>query len=216
MADQGITMSAESIPLIQAKLKTQTRRVINLPDDGLAFDYIAHTPSDSIYTGGWYRMVYVPLCGADRPIGDPIRCPWGKPGDRLYCKEPWGIVSRVRTGYAVFYPLDGVTRCVSVGPEIPCQKYDAMIHEGKVRSSRHMPKWAARIWLDLTDVRAEWLLDISPEDAIAEGVHPDVDSAVADYLAWWDRHHLKRGHPSADNPMVWALTFTLNEEAARA
>jgi hypothetical protein len=39
----------------------------------------------------------------------------------------------------------------------------------KWRPSIHMPKWACRLWLRVTDVRVERLQDIGDEDAVAEG-----------------------------------------------
>ena len=36
--------------------------------------------------------------------------------------------------------------------------------------SIYMPLWAARRWLRITDIRAERMLDISEEDALAEGL----------------------------------------------
>jgi hypothetical protein len=38
----------------------------------------------------------------------------------------------------------------------------------------HLPKWGSRIWLEVTDIRAERLLDITEQDAVKEGVQENI------------------------------------------
>lgn len=83
----------------------------------------------------------------------------------------------------------------------------------------HMPRWASRITLRVTDVRVEQLNDCSEADAIAEGlswVAPGVWSVapslpiVGDdprdvYRQLWE--HINGAGSWAANPWVWVVTF---------
>lgn len=97
--------------------------------------------------------------------------------------------------------------------------------------SIHMPKAAARIFLKVTNVRAERLQDISEADAIAEGViqHSDYgttgyvdyenrDVAVTDIDAIWSYQTLWQsiyGKESWEqNPFVWVYDFEQVEKPA--
>lgn len=63
--------------------------------------------------------------------------------------------------------------------------------------SIHMPKWAARTWLEITSVKVDRLQDIGMEDAIAEGVEGfDQPTGGDDYQDYW-RNYLA-GEKDAD------------------
>ncbi|MFO0415197.1 MAG: hypothetical protein ACK52I_28430 [Pseudomonadota bacterium] len=97
-----------------------------------------------------------------------IFCPYGNVGDVLWVRETW---------FAQKY-FNGLT-------ENYFYKYKAD-YDGPVdwnwKPSIHMPKAAARIFLEITDIRVERLNDISEEDALAEGVLQFEDGTFKNYF----------------------------------
>lgn len=139
-------------------------------------------------------------------------CPYGKPGDRLWVRENFlqlmhGQVTDGRVKY-----------CASIDPRSTgTPKNDG--YWWRKRPSIHMPRWASRITLEITDVRVERLQDISIDDAKAEGSpthgHSGAEiSARKGFRHLWGRIN---GHESWDaNPWVWVIEFKrISPEAAQ-
>ena len=68
----------------------------------------------------------------------------------------------------------------------------------KWRPSIHMPKEAARIFLEVTDLRVERVQDITEEDALKEGF-----SSRLDFRATWNSIYNNWN----ENPYVWVIEF---------
>ena len=143
----GMLFSGPMVRAILDGRKTQTRRIIN-PQPRVV---LAQYGDGSIETNQIFRH------GDQR-----LRCQV-RPGDRIYVRETWGILEDKHHHYCYFVDPQGRSRQQLVG--------------NRWRPSIHMPKAAARIWLEVTDVRTERLQDISEKDAIAEGI--DMESEFA-------------------------------------
>lgn len=124
------------------------------------------------------------LCLADEDQGLPR--PWFVPvrgdsadtfmtchyrvGDRFYAKETWYDDQLRKTSDIVapdndiYYRADG--ECCEQIPECAC----AEVGQPQWRSSVHLPRKLSRIELEITNIRGEWLNDISEADAEAEGM----------------------------------------------
>lgn len=111
-----------------------------------------------------------------------------RPGDRIYVRETWGILNDKYQRYCYFVDSQGRSRQQLGG-----------------NRSIHMPKAAARIWLEVTDTRTERLLDISSHDANCEGFTEAGTHPRAAFLAAWEQHY---GYGStSSNPWVWVIEF---------
>lgn len=152
-------------------------------------------------------------------------CPYGKPGDRLWVRETWREIVDDDLGH-----LRGAYKA---SPET--LRYYSEKHSDKQwRSPIHMPRWASRITLEITDVRVQRVKEISIQDVWAEGVQrciyrhgakphihlcddgPDgcieengrryVYPPVEAFGNLWNQINVKRA-AWEENPLVWALTF---------
>lgn len=207
MKERPILFSAPMVRALLAGTKTQTRR--------LCGDRVAH------FEGGWWTQ----KLGSGSKWESGLcswHCPYGKPGDRLWVRETFA--------YSVKDPC-GLNE--TIGPET----HDIVCKEGshggqwehtdesgartmvapRWKPGIHMPRWASRITLEVTEVRVQRLQDISDEDAKAEGAPalpppgstlphgPGEPSHAVGFRHLWCTIN---GTESWDaNPWVWAVGF---------
>lgn len=188
--------------------KTQTRRTKGL-------EYVNADP-DGFELRQQHEGLYFffPKGGA---AGGVLRCPYGHAGDRLWVRE--GLERR---DLGVRYRRDKAT--VSKGEYTWQWQRDTL-------SPIHMPKWAARLWLEIVEVRVQRLQEISEEDAKAEGAAftcvlcgQDLDTVHGAEVHWacddpdcMGASHREGFHrlwesingPGSwdENPWVWAISF---------
>lgn len=146
------------------------------------------------------RIVKVPkrFEGFSHPsaAGVDFSCPYGWRSDRLWVRETFSYDRAMH---------ERGDRCV------PWYWADGNPTYGdwtRPKPSIHMPRWASRITLWITDVRVERLNDISQHDAMAEGVSVDSPATFQAVAAYRDLWESINGPGSwAENPYVWVIEF---------
>lgn len=237
MTDRGIIFSAPMVRALHAGRKTQTRRLLNPQPDKVvtSFARVFSEPpyfeaKDSAGRG------YYGFRAANGGLSPYPKMRFGI-GDRLYVREGWAVkrcepcLSHERGWQSLHGPT---VRYLADGAEIEHQGDRSTgrgIYHGPVEKGRpsiHMPRWASRMWLAVTDVRVQRSQDISDADAIAEGIieyEPTEEDpaefsyvdggdiwndARGAYAALWNTLHNDPGARWEDNPWVVAITFDVN------
>ena len=200
-------ISEQMVNAILDGRKGVTRRVINPQPKDCGNGWVEYRKGKSAAT--WHAPT------AHANIGTaPIEefCQY-QPGDLLWVRESF------RFGHA---PNDESGQGVALYADYRC-KYHPDLHPSRYtwcrqwvkKPSIFMPKWASRITLRVTSIRAERLQDITEEDAKAEGVaawHDTKDGTVyrPEFALLWDKINGKR-YPWAANSWVWAIRFEVAE-----
>lgn len=113
-----------------------------------------------------------------------------EPGDILYVRETW-------TSFVGSYLYRA-------------DQKPGMKNPGKWRSSIHMPREAARIWLRVTDVRVERLQEIDGAGVYAEGTNGSFGATRGAFIDLWDstiKPADRERYGWAANPWVWVIEF---------
>jgi hypothetical protein len=152
MKERPISFTTEMVMAILKNQKTMTRRVM-IPQPPEYARYF-------VFYGGELRA-YMPMgepCAAAGST-EPLRIkPRYNIGDRLWVRETWDIVDQ---------PVGTTARENVVIYRADPQWYP---YKHKWHSGRFMPHRCARLFLEVTDIKAERLQDITETDAISEGV----------------------------------------------
>lgn len=196
MKERGLIFNGEMVRAILDGRKTQTRRTVKpQPDeDGLA----------KVTNGPW-------VDSSERNY----RCPFGAAGDRIWVRETFYPVDDTQYGGEKWVDYRATPKFEESHPA----GWDSAPNDAealKWRPSIHMPRWASRILLEITDVRVERLKSISDRDALREGCSAaDMKSGdcVADVFArLWASIY---GSDSWNaNPWVWVIEFKRVEGGA--
>ncbi len=206
---KGILFKPEMIKAIVEGRKTVTRRVIK--------------PQPELDAGGYYWNFYSKDGGRIRvafytdKTDDMTKYARYQPNEVVYIKEAWAI-SNVYDNYEPSDPIIKDDTTVPIHWLLDSEKPDWC---GRTRSPMHLLANKARYFIQITDVRAERLQEITVEDCIAEG-HPfgaileglnDTQIAIARvsrrgwYQSLWDS--INKDHPWQSNLWVWRYAFSL-------
>lgn len=218
--------------------KTQTRRVIKSPAKNMqqsGIECIQHRDlGDKWYGDKVWSMRNKTGAWADYTHNKFLsKCPLGKPGDRLWVRETWADTNG-ESGPMVSYKAGGDRFLIEESYPVDYSRYPNCtftmwcgdLRRGEPghswRPSIHMPRWASRITLEVTEVRAERVQDITEDDAMEEGVcratpyienglqyYREDDSGTyrAGFSALWDSLYSKKGWGWNVNPFVWVGGF---------
>lgn len=250
-----ILMSAPMVRSTLEGIKTQTRRLVKPQPD--MFETAPGVPCEvrawhdengvRIWKGSGWRGQ-----GTGTGVITNQRCPFGKPGDLAWVREtflpdpPADHSSWEDEGIATYVSWSGCGGALGDIPQALRTPSHVLYratwkteHKWQWRPAIHMPRWASRLTLELTDVRVERLQDISEEDAKAEGLKaitkdggrtikygiPDNDGYPGNDDHGWDWREWcvdprrayftlwdKINGDSAHlaNPWVWVLTFKVH------
>lgn len=214
MKERGMIFNGEMVRAILDGRKTQTRRPVKFPvlDKNLGCELAGNELAGELSAGNYLNSAF------------------GKPGDRIWVRETWGVVSHAFSDDGLM--IDWVPdRPATAIHEMPFGNgyysgYAIYAADGDFtwgdddgyedgrscwKPSIHMPRAASRILLEITDVRVERLNAISEEDAEAEGIDME---ALYDSQDCYDciANHNMTGRPTVTGAFKYLWESIYGEE----
>lgn len=217
MIERGMIFNAEMVRAILDGRKTQTRRPVKFPvlDKNLGCELAGNELAGELSAGNYLNSAF------------------GKPGDRIWVREtfqgPLFDYDLMDSYCKDPTPFEKPEFCVYKADGVPAPEFydaDDELH-CCWRPSIHMPRWASRILLEITDVRVERLNSIHDVDAMREGIQNLTTCSHADFgipgvvnaqhpvrafqLLW---ESIYGAESWKANPWVWVIEFKRIEERA--
>ncbi|CAH1457658.1 MULTISPECIES: hypothetical protein [Klebsiella] len=231
MKERGMIFNSEMVRAILDGRKTQTRRIMKVQPESNQLGLLLITDSTKHSDIGKYHWA------ESNATGNHVRsklfsCPFGAVGDRIWVRETWS------SDFANYYPNDRVWYAADNNRRLDIEVVDGVrgiyspesdVHVPfRWQPSIHMPRWASRILLEITNVRVERLNAISEEDARAEGIidggclncgepepcgcaNPEPDATDAFAYLWQSIYGQENWNA---NPWVWVIEFKRVEGGA--
>jgi hypothetical protein len=214
-----------SAPMIKAILegkKTQTRRIVKPQPNDVGYGNKCEV--HPYCTGTKWPLAYYERRNGLWNSSQPLKCPYGKVGDRLWVRESFADVTAAfddadEMRHVAFRADNSVWDCYGQMLYLE-QLGQSGIYVDKWKPSIHMPRFASRITLEITNIRVERVQDISADDAQAEGMTcPECkgigsEDCYCNASDWVEKEEFQRlwkeiNGPDSwqSNPFVWVIEF---------
>lgn len=227
MKARGMIFNSEMVRAILDGRKTQTRRIMKIQPEhsGLGLRRVIDSKNGS--DDGKYFWSLSDACGL-KIRSKSFTCPFGSVGDRIWVREAFRVHSRATDVATLVYKASERNSWTEQTHRVPVSVCNKPATPEKWTPSLHMPRWASRILLEITDVRVERLNAISEEDARAEGIidggclncgepepcgctNPEPDATDAFAYLWQSIYGQENWNA---NPWVWVIEFRRVEGGA--
>ncbi|MCM6134649.1 hypothetical protein M4D10_15970 [Klebsiella pneumoniae] len=223
MKERGMIFNGEMVRALLDGRKTQTRRIVKGTDRAVKFCKEWNINGEEVFVvlGEKDHTGMNPVLGA-------ISCPFGAVGNRIWVREAFRVHSRATDVATLVYKASERNSWTEQTHRVPVAVCNKPATPEKWTPSLHMPRWASRILLEITDVRVERLNAISEEDARAEGIidggclncgepepcgcaNPEPDATDAFAYLWQSIYGQESWNA---DPWVWVIEFKRVEGGA--
>lgn len=188
MKQRPILFSTPMVRAIIAGQKTHTRRIAK-PANEIDTQWCPH-----FFDGKWH--VY----DEDGNCIKKVNCPYGQIGDQLWVRETYFPATNQQGSEIFVYKADQDDEWIADFAEEG---------NGGWKPSIFMPRKAARIILEITNIRVERIQSITEQDAIAEGIAFSSIGGGMDarqnYCGLWGQ--INGDKSWIENPWVWVIEF---------